>query len=161
MQDYLPLRSAALHRLNNVVSVIDKPEDAKWSLIRCDLTSDTTFSSEYRAPVCSVEYPREDRLALSRHSDIDVPLRWYEAERRREISRRTGSAVRKAITSTEIGSRVLVRRLSFEFRFVSLFPSLFGPLSVNPFLAFPLLSSFSFALLLTLASCTSALRSSA
>lgn len=56
---------------------------------------------------------------------------WYEAERRHKIPENRG-AVRKAITSTEIGSCVLVCRSSFEFRFVSL--------HLSPFLS--LYSSF-------------------
>jgi len=78
-----------------------------------------------------------------------APAVWYwrtvtvmgEAERRQRRSRRNRSAVRKVITSTEIGSRVLVRRSSFEFRFVSLHSTLF---SVTPLLTFTSLSPFSY-----------------
>lgn len=92
---------------------------------------------------CRISARGSVSLALFRYSDIDVSLRWY-AERRYKIPENRG-AVRKAITSTEIGSCVQVCRFSFEFRFVSLrlspFLSLYS--SSSPFLILASWTSFS------------------
>jgi len=96
---------------------------------------------------CRISARGSVSLALFRYSDIDVSLRWYETERRHKIPENQG-AVRKAITSAEIGSCVLVCRFSFEFRFVSLrlspFLSLYSSFVLSsPFLILADWTSFS------------------
>lgn len=85
-------------------------------------------------------------LVLSGCPDIDVQLP-RDTEVERSAATRAGGhraprrMVRKPITSAEIGFGVLVRRFSFEFRFILLFPyrSLcpsLPPLSLSLFLFF-------------------------